>query len=232
MKKLILFIILVLFIPIYLFAQECDYIFTDDEIKNNELDNLLSGGIYKNKKAAGIYCAKLEDIVELQFKMKNGKINSEIRAIIYYEKDKPFLDVYTSDYSIFMSFYEMLEDNGLPDYEFLKNKKVDYDFKMYHENGNIQTDCSVKNGAGECTIYDENGAMHSYMPINNFQNNGIAEIYDENGKLWSTITYKDDKIISAECADTVFARLRPGGLKWTKAEISNWEKGLEVKCGY
>ena len=73
MKKLILFIILVLFIPIYLFAQECDYIFTDDEIKNNELDNLLSGGIYKNKKASGIYCAKLEDIVELQFKMKNGK---------------------------------------------------------------------------------------------------------------------------------------------------------------
>ena len=62
--------------------------------------------------------------------MKNGKINSEIRAIIYYEKDKPFLDVYTSDYSIFMSFYEMLEDNGLPDYEFLKNKKVDYDTEL------------------------------------------------------------------------------------------------------
>ena len=232
MKKLILFIILLFSIPMHIFAQECAYIFTDEEVKNKELDNLLSGGIYKDKKASGIYCAKLEDIVEYQFKMENGKINGGIRMIMYYEKDKPFINIYISDYNFFMSFYEILESNGLPDYELLKNKKVDFAVKMYHENGNILTDCTMKNGKGKCVIYDENGSMHAYMPITNFQYNGIAEIYNEDGKLWSTITYKDDVIVSAECADTIAARLRPGGLKWTKAEISNWENGLEVNCGY
>lgn len=228
MKQLFMALIVsCLFIfPSYANAEKCDYIFTDNEIEK-ELDNLLEGGTYKDKAASGVFCVNLEDLMKLQFKMKNGKINGGMRIAFYHEKNKPVFDTYISDYSIFTDFDNVFDDNGLPNYEFLKNKKIDLNSKVYYENGNIQVNCTTINGAGSCTSYKENGAMDIYRPISNYQYNGKAEVYSENGRLWATLNYVNGDIVSAECIND-----RKNGKKWTKAEISNWNNGLEVSCNY
>lgn len=228
MKQLfmVLTVLLLLVLPSYATAEKCDYTLTDKEIEK-ELNNLLEGGIYKDTTASGVFCVALEDLIKLQFKLKDGKINGGMKIALYYEKDKPMIETYISDYSLFSEdFYEMFND-GLPDFEVLKNKKLDITNKVYYENGNINMNCSVKNGIGDCTSYKENGAMDIYRPIKNYQFNGTAEVYSENGRLWATLHYNNGHLISAECIND-----RKNGKKWTKAEISNWENGLEVSCNY
>ena len=228
MKQLfmVLTVLLLLALPSYATAEKCDYTLTDKEIEK-ELNNLLEGGIYKDTTASGVFCVALEDLIKLQFKLKDGKINGGMKIALYYEKDKPMIETYISDYSLFSEdFYEMFND-GLPDCEVLKNKKLDITNKVYYENGNINMNCAVKNGIGDCTSYKENGAMDIYRPIKNYQFNGTAEVYSENGRLWATLHYNNGHLISAECIND-----RKNGKKWTKAEISNWENGLEVSCNY
>ena len=228
MKQLfmVLTVLLLLALPSYATAEKCDYTLTDKEIEK-ELNNLLEGGIYKDTTASGVFCVALEDLIKLQFKLKDGKINGGMKIALYYEKDKPMIETYISDYSLFSEdFYEMFND-GLPDFEVLKNKKLDITNKVYYENGNINMNCAVKNGIGDCTSYKENGAMDIYRPIKNYQFNGTAEFYSENGRLWATLHYNNGHLISAECIND-----RKNGKKWTKAEISNWENGLEVSCNY
>lgn len=228
MKQLfmVLTVLLLLALPSYTTAEKCDYTLTDKEIEK-ELNNLLEGGIYKDTTASGVFCVALEDLIKLQFKLKDGKINGGMKIALYYEKDKPMIETYISDYSLFSEdFYEMFND-GLPDFEVLKNKKLDITNKVYYENGNINMNCAVKNGIGDCTSYKENGAMDIYRPIKNYQFNGTAEVYSENGRLWATLHYNNGHLISAECIND-----RKNGKKWTKAEISNWENGLEVSCNY
>ncbi len=228
MKQLfmVLTVLLLLALPSYATAEKCDYTLTDKEIEK-ELNNLLEGGIYKDTTASGVFCVALEDLIKLQFKLKDGKINGGMKIALYYEKDKPMIETYISDYSLFSEdFYEMFND-GLPDFEVLKNKKLDITNKVYYENGNINMNCAVKNGIGDCTSYKENGAMDIYRPIKNYQFNGTAEVYSENGRLWATLHYNNGHLISAECIND-----RETGKKWTKAEISNWENGLEVSCNY
>ena len=228
MKQLfmVLTVLLLLALPSYATAEKCDYTLTEKEIEK-ELNNLLEGGIYKDTTASGVFCVALEDLIKLQFKLKDGKINGGMKIALYYEKDKPMIETYISDYSLFSEdFYEMFND-GLPDFEVLKNKKLDITNKVYYENGNINMNCAVKNGIGDCTSYKENGAMDIYRPIKNYQFNGTAEVYSENGRLWATLHYNNGHLISAECIND-----RKNGKKWTKAEISNWENGLEVSCNY
>ena len=228
MKQLfmVLTVLLLLALPSYATAEKCDYTLTDKEIEK-ELNNLLEGGIYKDTTASGVFCVALEDLIKLQFKLKDGKINGGMKIALYYEKDKPMIETYISDYRLFSEdFYEMFND-GLPDFEVLKNKKLDITNKVYYENGNINMNCAVKNGIGDCTSYKENGAMDIYRPIKNYQFNGTAEVYSENGRLWATLHYNNGHLISAECIND-----RKNGKKWTKAEISNWENGLEVSCNY
>ena len=228
MKQLfmVLTVLLLLALPSYATAEKCDYTLTDKEIEK-ELNNLLEGGIYKDTTASGVFCVALEDLIKLQFKLKDGKINGGMKIALYYEKDKPMIETYISDYSLFSEdFYEMFND-GLPDFEVLKNKKLDITNKVYYENGNINMNCAVKNGIGDCTSYKENGATDIYRPIKNYQFNGTAEVYSENGRLWATLHYNNGHLISAECIND-----RKNGKKWTKAEISNWENGLEVSCNY
>ena len=228
MKQLfmVLTVLLLLALPSYATAEKCDYTLTDKEIEK-ELNNLLEGGIYKDTTASGVFCVALEDLIKLQFKLKDGKINGGMKIALYYEKDKPMIETYISDYSLFSEdFYEMFND-GLPDFEVLKNKKLDITNKVYYENGNINMNCAVKNGIGDCTSCKENAAMDIYRPIKNYQFNGTAEVYSENGRLWATLHYNNGHLISAECIND-----RKNGKKWTKAEISNWENGLEVSCNY
>lgn len=47
------------------------------------------------------------------------------------------------------------------------------------------------------------------------------EFYNQDGSLWAIITYENNEIISAKCAN---------GRKWNNAEIHNWNKGLSVSC--
>lgn len=228
MKKLIIFVIFILFIPLYLIAQECNYTFTAYAIKNGAVTNLLKGGRYKDKEASGIYCASLVNgLMKIQFKMKNGKINGGMKIALYHENHKLMLDAYISDYSVFKDFNRVFDNNGLPNYEFLKNNKIDLTSKAYDENGNILLNYTTINGAGSYTSYKENSAMEIYRPIKNYQYHGKTEVYSESGRLWATLNYRNGNIISAECAND-----RKNGKKWTKAEISNWNKGLEVSCNY
>ena len=223
---MVLTVLVLLALPSYATAEKCDYTLTDKEIEK-ELNNLLEGGIYKDTTASGVFCVALEDLIKLQFKLKDGKINGGMKIALYYEKDKPMIETYISDYCLFSEdFYEMFND-GLPDFEVLKNKKLDITNKVYYENGNINMNCAVKNGIGDCNSYKENGAMDIYRPIKNYQFNGTAEVYSENGRLWATLHYNNGHLISAECIND-----RKNGKKWTKAEISNWENGLEVSCNY
>lgn len=230
MKKLIFTLILIFSFNAYAGINNCKYNLDIDN--NNEIfTSLLEDKDYNYKNANGKICFSYDDSFVFALPLKNGRpigpleyeLSSEGKKIMYF---------YISSYHLFKFFIDnqsFNQDDLSSIADIMKNDDIKMEF--YHDNGNISSNIDLKKGIGTVVTYRENGSMEQFIPINNFKNNGIAEVYDEDGKLWSTITYKDDKIISAECADTIAARLRPGGLKWTKAEISNWENGLEVKCG-
>ena len=47
------------------------------------------------------------------------------------------------------------------------------------------------------------------------------------GGPFGAVIAKDGEIIAGKCVNE-----RKNGSEWTKAEISNWENGLEVDCSY
>lgn len=71
--------------------------------------------------------------------------------------------------------------------------------------------------------YDENGNLTHQTTFKNGLREGQMKSYNSYGKFWATITYKNDKAVSGICAN---------GKKWNNAELSNWENGLNVTCGY
>ncbi len=117
---------------------------------------------------------------------------------------------------------------------------IDYEFKTmshyitdleqntaeyYYDNGNLFLEAKFKNSMidGIARYYFESGALQEERHYKNGLRNGNTERYSEKGALWATITYKDDKPVSGICGN---------GRKWTKAELLNWENGVEVTCEY
>ena len=97
--------------------------------------------------------------------------------------------------------------------------------EYYYDNGNLFLEAKFKNSIidGIARYYFESGALQEERHYKNGLRNGNTERYSEKGALWATITYKDDKPVSGICGN---------GRKWTKAELLNWENGVEVTCEY
>ena len=106
-----------------------------------------------------------------------------------------------------------------------KNGKLEGIGKEYDESGALQKEINHKNDKQEgiTKVYYESGALQKEVNFKNGQPEGISKEYDENGKLFATITYKNGKAVSGICAN---------GKKWNNVELSNWENGLSVDCGY
>lgn len=228
--KRFLVVFTVLFFTTNVFGQEmiCDYNITSD---SEDIVSLYDNGTFHDKKASGTLCIedKLSDniIAYTKLNLKYGKLTSGIEMRIF-DNHELVMKIESNNHNLFPMLLTVLYSDSEELHTLLENDTITI---SAYEKNIVREKAVLNKDMGSLTTYYENGAMQSYIPSKNFKHNGIAEIYNEDGKLWSTITYKDDAIVSAECADTIAARLRPGGLKWTKAEISNWENGLEVKCG-
>ena len=106
-----------------------------------------------------------------------------------------------------------------------KNGKPEGIYKEYYESGALKAEANYKNGKLEGILkeYDENGNLTQQTTFKNGLREGQMKSYNSYGKFWATITYKNDKAVSGICAN---------GKKWNNAELSNWENGLNVSCGY
>lgn len=230
--KRFLVVFTILFFTTNVFGQEmlCDYNITSD---SEDVVSLYDNGTFHDKKASGTLCIKdelLDNITTYtQLNLKDGKLTSGVEIKVF-DNNELMMKIESNNHDLFpilLATVLYFDIDELP--TLLENDTI---IISAYEKNIVREKAVLNKDKGSSTTYYKNGAMHSYIPSKNFKYNGIAEIYNEDGKLWSTITYKDNQIVSAECANTIAARLRPGGLKWTKAEISNWENGLEVNCGY
>ena len=106
-----------------------------------------------------------------------------------------------------------------------KNDKPEGIVKEYYESGALKSEGNFKNGKLEGILkeYDENGNLTQQTTFKNGLREGQMKSYNSYGKFWATITYKNDKAVSGICAN---------GRKWNNAELSNWDNGLNVTCGY
>ena len=82
----------------------------------------------------------------------------------------------------------------------------------------------IKNGKvkGLYKEYYESGALWYEANYKNGKKEGLVKEYYESGALKSEVNFKDGIRVSGKCAN---------GREWTDAELSNFEKGLEVSCG-
>ena len=117
------------------------------------------------------------------------------------------------------------ESGALQEERNYKNDKKEGISKMYYESGALKSEGNFKNGKLEGILkgYDENGNLTHQTTFKNGLREGQMKSYNSYGKFWATITYKNDKAVSGICAN---------GKKWNNAELSNWENGLKVSCGY
>ena len=107
----------------------------------------------------------------------------------------------------------------------IKNGLAHGNSKLYYKSGALQVEGNFKNGKLEGILkeYDENGNLTQQTTFKNGLREGQMKSYNSYGKFWATITYKNDKAVSGICAN---------GRKWNNAELSNWDNGLSVDCGY
>lgn len=167
------------------------------------INGVIHGNIIENNKTNG----KLTSIC----KVNNGKVDT----YTHYASD--------SQYSIDYEFKTMSHyiKNHIYMYTDLEQNTAEY----YYDNGNLSLEAKFKNSIidGIARYYFESGALQEERHYKNGLRNGNTERYSEKGALWATITYKDDKPVSGICGN---------GRKWTKAELLNWENGVEVTCEY
>ncbi len=106
-----------------------------------------------------------------------------------------------------------------------KNGKPEGIYKEYYESGALKAEANYKNGKQEGIekMYLESGVLLAEVNYKKDKEEGITKVYDANGGFFLAVTYKNDKAVSGICAN---------GKKWNNAELSNWENGLNVTCGY
>ncbi len=167
------------------------------------INGVIHGNIIENNKTNG----KLTSIC----KVNNGKVDT----YTHYASDSQ----YSIDYEFkTISFYHK---NHIVLYADFEENTAEY----YYDNGNMSKEIKFKNSVldGIARYYFKSGALQEERHYKNGLRNGNTERYSEKGALWATITYKDDKPVSGICGN---------GRKWTKAELLNWENGVEVTCEY
>ena len=106
----------------------------------------------------------------------------------------------------------------------IKNGKVEGLYKEYYKSGALWYEANYKNGKKEglAKEYYESGALRGEANYKNGKPEGLVKEYYESGALKSEVNFKDGIRVSGKCAN---------GREWTDAELSNFEKGLEVSCG-
>ncbi len=246
MRKFLIAIFTLLIIPnAYAEIKNCKWILNTDENTENEIIvySLISDKNYSYKNANGKICfVGYDGLLEMSFILKNGKIAGAMEQVIYYETNKPDTEIYVNNYHAWTRALDVvLSDGNIRNImlggsgdnetlDVLKNTKLTMNVTTYYENGNIFTKQLMKNGNGSMTIYHEDGTKYFYKPIKNYKANGTIKIYNNSGKLYATLEYKDNEVISGKCANK-----RENGSKWTAEEIHNWEYGEadieDIDCG-
>lgn len=232
MKKFLIIIWTLLIIPnAYAEIKNCKFILDIDE--NEEIfESLRDDPNYSYKNANGRICFTTGTSKPyIAFDLKNGK-RTGIELGLYYGHFG--FEIYLSNYDaldyVFDSSVDNIFDNaftanknneeGPSTLSLLEQRKLSMDLRMLQENGHIAIRYEVKNGKGSISQYLENGDTFVYIPIKNYKFNGNAKIHTASGKLYATLKYKDNKLVSGKCANK-----RENGAEWTKEEIDNWEKG-------
>lgn len=240
--KIILCLLCSLF-PFMLYADfsnknvKCDYYIEDKD----EFAEVLLGGEYSNKDATGRLCYKINNI-DLHLFLKNGKYTGDTAIYEYYNKKDIKSAMFMSEFpdiESWLAFLVVISSKYIEDMEntvdinkILKQlKQGKIVFEEYYRNGKVhmKQEYIVKKGKISETrsIYDNNGALAMRGDTVNGVMDGNAEIYTDRGRLFGRLVFEKGKIVYGECANE-----RRHGKKWTAAEISNWENGLNVDCGY
>ncbi len=224
MKKIIFSFILLFSFNAYAEIKDCKYNLKLTE-NSDVIESLLTNKNYSYKNNSGKICFTDGDDGTLAFSLKNGKLSGPMEFEIT-SNSKPALYVYASSYT----FMEQLANvNSMNPKDMKKMDKImgklDIIMEFYHDNGNKAYIMDMKKGDGSITSYRRDGSMDSITAVKNFKVHGESEIYDEKGKLYAVLKYKNDKLVSGKCVNE-----RKNGAEWTKAEISNYEQGLQVDC--
>lgn len=154
---------------------------------------------------------------------KNDKINGTVKE--YYENGILKSEAQYSNHKQHGIQKNYYETGALKDEIPYKNHKQEGVAKSYYENGALETEISFKNGEmeGIMNMYNQDGVLDIQITHKNNMRNGPMKKYNSDGSYWATIIYQNNKAISGKCAN---------GRKWNNAELSNWENGLSVDCGY
>ena len=224
MKKIIFSFILLFSFNAYAEIKDCKYKLKLVE-NSDVIESLLTNKNYSYKNNSGKICFADGGDGTLAFSLKNGKLSGPMEFEII-SNSKPALYVYASSYT-FMGHLANLNSMNPKDMKKMDKimGKLDIIMEFYHDNGNKAYIMDMKKGDGSITSYRRDGSMDSITAVKNFKVHGESEIYDEKGRLYAVLKYKNDKLVSGKCVNE-----RKNGVEWTKAEISNYEQGLQVDC--
>lgn len=224
MKKIIFSFILLFSFNAYAEIKDCKYKLKLVE-NSDVIESLLTNKNYSYKNNSGKICFADGGDGTLAFSLKNGKLSGPMEFEII-SNSKPALYVYASSYT-FMGHLANLNSMNPKDMKKMDKimGKLDIIMEFYHDNGNKAYIMDMKKGDGSITSYRRDGSMESITAVKNFKVHGESEIYDEKGRLYAVLKYKNDKLVSGKCVNE-----RKNGVEWTKAEISNYEQGLQVDC--
>ncbi len=214
-----LILIIMVFFNFQLFAKECDH--TD---RISEIEQILKTGRYGNKKSTGNLCLQ-DNQNKIIFDVKKGRLTGSSEFLVYNNRDKVVMSLWLSNYKDIYNVEQLLYKSDIFTIPNEVMEKITMIVEYYKNNGMPIVSYELKNGKGSMKLYDDDGKLSAYRLISKGVYNGKAEEYDKRGRLFALVTYKDGVITSAECATD-----RKNGKEWTKAEISNWNNGLEVEC--
>ena len=224
MKKIVFTLILLFSFNAYAELTCRDRLDIDENIEI--FQSLFTDKNYSYNNYNGKLCFIDKDGTGVSLDMKNGKLSGGMEYV-YILDGKKAIYIYSSSYTFFTAIASGSVDPT--NLESLGKAISEYDavIKIYHDNGNPAQVLDLKKGNGSMITYRENGSMLQVATVKNFSAEGQGEVYDERGRVFATIIYKNDKIVAGKCVNQ-----RKNGSEWTKAEISNWENGLEVDCSY
>lgn len=248
MKKFV-FILIFLLCYCSVFAnKKCDFNLSLD---SDDFISLMTTSTYPKEKMSGLLCVKdtIENItVEMYAPVKDSKLYDNITVYVYNDalsvveannkvyinimsflfKELEKLPIQTDIKTQYLFMLPLISKIMKSDDEFFKSILAGHSItvQIYYKNGKLKQEYFIKGiSGGYIKSYFDTGKLNSIIPLKNVQKHGKSEIYDNNSKLWATLMYENDKIVSGKCANN-----RKTGANWTQEEIENWQKGLEINC--
>lgn len=218
----------------------CTFKTVSDDFVQEAYINNLGDGVFKAK--------NISKQLELSQNLKSGIANGLITIEDHLNDIKIVGTIINDNYEGTLYSYKLSTNSLISSEEYkngkLNGEKIIYDqygntktkgnyvngilngkFYTYYSSGAVEGIATFKNGrlVGTYNNYYENGRLKQQGYYTNGLESGATKIYMEDGALWASVTYSKDKPIAGKCAN---------GRKWTKAELLNWENGLQVNCTY